>query len=142
MIDNSWCNNSPCNNSHPNIVSHHGQFFDELNSEGFDFSNGFKCNDVHKFEKLKNLSINIFEINFYRDQNKWKQKLIPIEINKNETDRVIDLLIYNNHYVFIKKFHKFSGNHNCNYFGRRGLNSYTSQNVSSKHKQQCEERDY
>ena len=69
-----------------------------MNIEGFDFTNGFKCSDVHKLEKLKNLSINIFELNFYQDGNNWKHNLIPIEISKNdESDRVVDLLIYKNH---------------------------------------------
>ena len=86
----------PCNNNHPNRVSNYKQNFDELNIRVFDFTNGFKCSDVHKFEKLNNLSINIFELNFYRDQKKWKHKLIPIEISKNESDKVIDLLIYKN----------------------------------------------
>ena len=67
----------PCNNSHPNRVSNYEQYFEELNIEGFDFTNGFKCSDVHKFEKLNNLS-NIFELNFYQDQKKWRHKLIPI----------------------------------------------------------------
>ena len=69
-----------------------------MNIEGFDFTNGFNCSDVHKFEKLNNLSINIFELNFYQDGNNWKHNLIPIEISKNdESDRVVDLLIYKNH---------------------------------------------
>ena len=42
----------PCNINHPNRVSKYRQNFDELNIEGFDFTNGFKCNDVLKFEKL------------------------------------------------------------------------------------------
>ena len=71
--------------------------------EGYDFSNGFKCSDFHKLEKLYNLSTNIFEINFYQDKNKWKHKLISIEISKNESDIVIDLLIYKNNYAPIKK---------------------------------------
>ena len=48
-------------------VSNYKYYFDELNIEGFDFSNGFKCSDVKKFEKLNNLSINIFELSFYQD---------------------------------------------------------------------------
>ena len=72
----------PSNNNHPNRVSSFRQYFNELNLEGFDFTNGFKCSDVHKFEKLNNLSINIFELNFYQDQNKWRHKLIPIKISK------------------------------------------------------------
>ena len=60
----------PCNNNHPNRISNYKQYFNELNIQGFDFSNGFKCSDVHKLEKLNNLSINIFELNFYHDKNK------------------------------------------------------------------------
>ena len=63
----------PCNNNHPNRVSNYRQYFDELNIQGFDFTNGFRCSDVHKFIELNNLSVNIFELNFYQDQNQWKQ---------------------------------------------------------------------
>ena len=73
-----------------------------MNINGFDFTDGFKCSDVHKFNELNNLSINIFELNFYQDRNNWKHKLIPIENSKNKSDRVNDLAIYKNHYVPIK----------------------------------------
>ena len=87
----------PCEKN-SNIVSSYRKYFNELNIDGFDFSNGFKCSDMYRFEKLNNLSINIYEVRF--DQN--KHKLIPIEISKNESDKVTDLLIYKNNYVFIK----------------------------------------
>ena len=74
----------------------------ELNIDGFDFSNGFKCSDVHKFNEINNLSVNIFELNFLQGQNQWKHKLIPFEISKNGSDRVIDLAINRNHFVPIK----------------------------------------
>ena len=49
-------------------------------------------------QKKNNLYLNIFELNFYQDQNKWKHKLIPIEISKNdEPDRIIELKTYKNH---------------------------------------------
>ena len=89
----------PCENDHPNRVSNYEPYFNELNIEGFDFTNGFRCSDMYRFEKLNNLSINIYELGF--DQN--KHKLIPIEISRNESDKIIDLLIYKNHYVLIKK---------------------------------------
>ena len=57
------------------------------------------------------MSINLFELNFYQDQNKWRHKLIPIEVSKNESDKVIDLMIYKNHYVLIKKLDVFLGDH-------------------------------
>ena len=93
----------PCNNNHPNRVSNYRQYFNELNIQGFDFCNGFKCSDVHRFNEISNLSVNVFELSLYQDQNQWKHKLIPIEISKNDVDRVIDSAIYKNHYVLIKK---------------------------------------
>ena len=65
-----------------------------MNIQGFYFTNGFKSSDVHKFNELNNLSVNIFELKIYQDQNQWKHELIPIEISKNDVDRVIDLPIY------------------------------------------------
>ena len=128
----------PCSNNHPNRVSNYRQFFNELNIQGFDFSKGFKCSDVHRFNELKNLSVNIFELNFYQDQNQWKHKLIPIEISKNNVDRVIDLAIYKNHYVLFKKLDVFLGDHNKKYICRRCLNSYTCENMLMKHEPKCE----
>ena len=74
----------PCENDHPNRVSNYKQYFDELNNDGFDFTNGFKCSDMHRFEKLNNLSIDSYELKFYQDGDKWKPSLIPIEISKNK----------------------------------------------------------
>ena len=84
----------PCINNHAHRVPSYRQFFNEINIRDFDFTNGFKCGDVHKNEKKNNLSINIFELFFYQDQNKWKYKLIPIQFSKNDSDRIIDLLYY------------------------------------------------
>ena len=131
----------PCNNNHPNRVSNYKSYFNELNFQDFNFTNGFRCSDVHEFNKLNNLSVNIFELNFYQDQNQWKHKLIPIEISKNDSDRVIDLAIYKNHYVLIKKLDVFLGDHNKKFICRRCLNSYTSENMLSKHKPKCENND-
>ena len=93
----------PCNNIHTNRVSNYKQYFNELNINGFDFTNGFKCIDIHKFNELNNLSINMFEINFHQDQNNWKHKLVPIETSKKHSDRVFDLAIYKKHYALFKK---------------------------------------
>ena len=49
----------PCNITHPNRVSNYKQYFIKLNIKGFDYTNEFKCSDMHKFETLNNLSINI-----------------------------------------------------------------------------------
>ena len=66
----------PCNYNHPNRVSNYKPYFNELNIEGFNLTDGFRCSDVHKFNELKN-----FSSNFYQDQNKWRYLIIPIEVS-------------------------------------------------------------
>ena len=83
----------PCNNNDPTTVTNYKHYSNEMNIDGFDFTNGIKGSDVHKFEKLNNLSINFSELNFYQDQSKWIHKIVPIEVSKNGSDRVMNLLI-------------------------------------------------
>ena len=53
-----------CNRNHPNRILNYRKLFNEVNVEGFDFTNGLECSDVYKFEKLKSLSVNINELTF------------------------------------------------------------------------------
>ena len=131
----------PCKNIHPNRVSNYKPCFNELNIEGFDFANGFKCTDVHRCEKLKIFTINIFELSFCQDQKKWRHKLIPIEITKKDSDRFIDLSIYINQYVPFEKLNVYSGDHRKSFVCRRCLNSFTSENMLKIHKPNCENND-
>ena len=124
----------PCNINHPNTVSNYRQYFNELSIEGFDFTNGFKCSDVHNFERLNNLSINLFNVNFYQDQNKWRHKLVPTEVSKNVSDRVIDLLIYKSHHALNKKVNAFLGDHHKIFICRKCLISYTSEIMLMLHR--------
>ena len=116
-----------CDNNHLNRVSIYRQIFNELKLQDFDSTNGFKCSDVLKYEKLNNLSKNIVELNSYEDQNKRRHQLVPIEISKNDSNRVIDLLLYENHYAFFKKLNVFLGDLHKIFICRRCLNSYTSE---------------
>ena len=113
----------PCNKNHPNRVSICRQYFSEISINSFDFTNRFKRSDVHIFNEINNLSINIFELNFYQDQKKMKHKLIPIEVSRNDSDRVIDLAVYRNHYVLIKILNEFLGDHTKNFICRQCLSS-------------------
>ena len=86
-------------------------------------------------KKLNRLSFNIFVLNFYQNQNKWTYTLISVEISKNdESDRVVDLLIYKNHYPLNNKLNVFLRNHNKNFICRRCLNSYSIENMLMIHK--------
>ena len=58
----------PCEDNYPSRLSNYKPYFNAIKFQGFDLTNGFKCSDMHKFEQLNNLSINIFELNFYEDQ--------------------------------------------------------------------------
>ena len=118
-----------CENTHPSRVNNYLQYFNELNFQSFDFTNGFKCSDVHRLNELNNLSVNIFELYFYQDGDKWKHNLNPIEISKTDSDRVVDLLIYKNHYAVIKKLNVFLGDHHKTFICRGCLNSYTCENA-------------
>ena len=131
----------PGENIHPSGVKNYTETFNDLNIEGFEFTNGFNCSDVHKLEKLNTLSANIFDLIFYQDQNKWKHNLI-IETSKiDESDRVVDLSIYKNHYELKKKLNMFLGEHHKNFICRRCLNSYTSENILRLQKPKFENYD-
>ena len=68
----------PCRNIHPNRVSNYKKYFNKLNFQGSDFTKAFKCGDVHRFNKLNNLSNNVLELVLYQDHNKRRHKLIPV----------------------------------------------------------------
>ena len=127
----------PCENTHPNRVDSYVQYFNELNFQNFGFTNGFKCRDDHKFNEINNVSVNIYELSFYQDVDKWKHNLLPTVFSKNESKNVIDLLIYKNHYALIKKLHVFLVDHNKSFVCRRCLNSYTCENALINHKEKC-----
>ena len=101
----------PCKINHPNRDSNYRQYFNELNIQGFDFTNGFQCSHVLRFNEINNFSINQFELNFYQYQIEWRYKLIPIEVSRNDSDRFVDLLIYKNQQALIEKLNVFLGDH-------------------------------
>ena len=130
-----------CENSHPSRVRNYKQYFNKTNIQCFDFTNGFRCSEVHRIEKQNNLSINIIELYFYHDQYSWKRNLNPPEIIKYASDRLVDLLLYKKHYVLIKQFIVFLGNHNKTFICRRCLNSYTIENMLLIHKSKCQNKE-
>ena len=95
FLGSTLANLHPCENNHPTREKNYRHIFKELNIEGFGFSNGFKCSDVHKIEELNTLSKNKCESTFSRS-NKWKHNWVPIEISKNKSDRVVESMKYKN----------------------------------------------
>ena len=113
--------------SHPNRVSNYRECFNGMKMDGLDFP--FKTSDVERFEKMNNLAINIFELQFYQDGINGKQKQIPVEVSRNESEKVIDLMIYKNHYALFKKIHVFLGKHNSKFVCLRCLSCFKVENI-------------
>ena len=70
-----------------------------------------------------------------------KHKLGHLKISKENSKKVVDLLIYKNQYVLNKKLHNFIGNQKSNFGCRRFLSSHSIQNVLFEHKQRCDEQE-
>ena len=57
-------------NGHATRVLKYRRYLNDLNFNGFVFSNGLNCSVTHKFERFNKLSKNILDLSFYQDQNK------------------------------------------------------------------------
>ena len=123
-------------NKDPQRVSKYIPYQIELNITDIDFSNGIKITDIDKFEKLNNqLSINVFE---YSKEDDNDYNLVPLYISKNiENRRIIDLILYKNHYILLKKLHVFIGKHDNSFVCRNFLSSYTVLSKLITHKRLC-----
>ena len=95
-----------------------------------------KIVDIPRFENLNPaLTINVFEY-CTKDDNDYK--LVPLYISKNtENRRIIDLILYKNHYILLKKLHVFIGKHDNSYVCRNCLSSYSIQSELITHKKLC-----
>ena len=122
--------------NHPYRVSKNIPYKNELNIHNIDFTNGMKITDIDKFENLNTqLSINVFEYTTDEDND---YKLVPLYISKNiENRRIIDLILYKNHYILLKKLHVFIGKHDNCYDCRNCLSSYSVQSELITHKILC-----
>ena len=127
-------------NENPHRVSKYIPYKDELSINDIDFTNGMKITDIPKFENLNNeLSINVFE---YSTEDDNDYKLVPLYISKNiENRRIVDLILYKNHYILLKKLHVFIGKHDNSYVCRSCLSSYTVESKLITHEKLCANKD-
>ena len=95
-----------------------------------------RITDIDKFENLNNqFTINVFE---YSKEEDNEYQLVPVYISKNiENRRIIDLILYKNHYILFKKLHVFIGKHDNIYVCRNCLSGYTVQSEFITHKRLC-----
>ena len=60
---------------------------------------------------MKILSVDRIELRFYQEENEWRHKSVPIEVSKNVSDRVFDLLITKNLFILKKNLIVFIDKH-------------------------------
>ena len=54
------------------------------------------------------MPINIFELECYQEGNERKhEELVPIKSSKNDSDKVIDLMLYKEQCVLIRNLHVY-----------------------------------
>ena len=111
----------PSKNSHPNRISNYKKIFNGSNNDGFEFSSRFRCTDVHRFEKLNNLTVNVLELLSSKRSITWKHKLVPLPIKRKptllETDNGKELVneFFNElpKHNDIKRYSRFTAKSNC-----------------------------
>ena len=109
-----------------------------LNWNGIEFPVAVDENVIRRFERNNNVSVNIFG---YDNENVY-----PLITNKNESEKVIDLLLISNdttkHYCWIKNFNKLcaarteTGHHTMHYC-KSCLTGYRELESLNKHKEYC-----
>ena len=80
-----------------NRSSNHSMHMNKLNLEGLEFP--MKVKDIHKFENLNKLNVNVFELT----NSVRSSALTPILNTKNYLQPQIDLPLFENHYCLITR---------------------------------------
>ena len=133
-----WCHVRHINllNKHPErILKNDKKIAEELNYDGIEFPVQEK--DFNKIEVKNNICINVFG---------YENRLVfPIYISDQKFKDSMDLLLLidndKSHYVYIKDFDRFmfhkTKNKNKKWFCRSCLQCFSSENVLTKHKEDC-----
>jgi hypothetical protein len=119
-----------------NSVIFYKKYYNLFNTKDIKFPTSL-C-QIEKFEKLnKHLSL---KINIYGYNNiERKSELFPIKISKIEGKNEIDLLLFNDHFFFIKNFNRLVGcrGGKYHYFCKRCLQGFASIKKLDIHKDNC-----
>ncbi len=131
----------------PQRVLKYKQFENELNFNNLEFP--IKIDDIPKFEKLNNISINVFS--YYIDENNEPIKFVYY-LTKNNFDKHVNLLLIESvqeneikyHYCWIKNLSGFLTNSNGHkrIFCLRCLQGFNNQTKLNEHKLYCDNFDY
>ena len=96
-------------------------------------------NQISKFEKHNqhlNFKINIYG---YNDLDYKNPDIIPIRISKMKSKKIVDLLLYDDHYYLVNNFNRLCGNQagHFHYFCRNCLLGFKSNLKLVFHEKMC-----
>lgn len=113
----------------PDRVSHYKPFEDSLDFKGTEFPMKLG-RDINRFEDANEMCINVYGVE--------GENIVPLQLTKKSYERQVSLLLYNNHYCWIKNFNRLlnkSGQGNC--YCERCLRCFSCQAVLNRHKLDC-----
>ena len=98
--------------------------------------------DIPEIDNILNIKVNVF--GFFDDQGKGRY---PIYVSKKQEYRAeIDLLYWNEHYAWIKRFSAFiydlSPKHSMKFFCKRCFGVFLTKDTFARHETICDKRDF
>jgi hypothetical protein len=120
---------------HAERVSKYVPYTSELNFTGINMPVAVK--DIPKFEKLNNISINIYSL------SETGNNVIPAHISQLSLNKHVDLMLHDGHYSWIKSLDRLlnTGNGHTMYHCPRCLHGYTTKELRDQHAARCVEVD-
>ena len=100
--------------------------------------------DIPKIEMDNNLRINVFEVSGNGDKIS-DYTFDPLYISDKVGNKEIDILYYQNHYMYLKRielFFRSDKTQHGNFLCRRCMNGFKREKTLVRHQLKCEEHDY
>ena len=135
----SICASLYSSKTHPERVQQYLKYENNFNMEGIEYP--VDINNIDKFElnnKKLDIGINVFSFN----QNDTNISLVyPLRISNNyDAKNLVNLLLYNDHYYWIKNFNRLIANFSTinHHFCHACYASFNSKSRLEKHKEICQ----
>ena len=123
--------------THPEYVTKYTQHYSKLNLKNFKFP--MNLNKIDKFEELNtslDIGVNVFTWNKFETK---KSTLKPLRQTKLNAKNIINLLLSDEHYYYIKNINRLIGNYASNYhhFCLNCFRGFRNNSKLAEHKNKC-----
>ena len=118
--------------NHPERISKYKEHIDKVKYDKINFP--VKLKDIPKIENMNDIKFNVFDVDD-------KQSIYPLYISNKICDKTCDLILIENHYVWIKDFNKLMNTQSKDghklFFCYYCLQHFTSENILKNHTEVC-----